>query len=83
MAKRTRENAPGAGPVTTLRGWLDHLAEHDRLAIIRPGIGLRFELAAISKRFDGQKATFFPRPGGQPIPIVSGLLGERGWIADK
>ncbi len=82
MAKRTRENAPVPAPVTTLRGWLDHLAEHDRLAIIRPGVGLRFELAAISKRLDGQKATFFPRPGGHPIPIVSGLLGERGWIAD-
>ncbi len=82
MAKRARENAPALAPVTTLRGWLDHLAEHDRLAIIRPGVGLRFELAAISKRLDGEKATFFPRPGGHPIPIVSGLLGARGWIAD-
>ena len=75
-------NAPAATPVTTLRGWLDHLADHDRLAVIRPGIGLRFELAAISKRLDGQKATFFPLPGGHAMPVVSGLLGDRAWIAD-
>jgi 2,5-furandicarboxylate decarboxylase 1 len=65
-----------------LRGWLDHLAAHGRLAIIRPGMGLRFELAAIAKRLDGEKATFFPRPGDHPIPIVSGLLGARAWVAD-
>ena len=83
MAKHgIRDNAPAAAPVTSLRGWLDHLAEHGRLAVIRPGIGLRFELAAIAKRLDGEKATFFPRPGGHPIPIVSGLLGARSWIAD-
>ena len=77
MAKHgTHDNAPAAAPVTSLRGWLDHLAEHDRLAVIRPGMGLRFELAAIAKRLDGEKATFFPRPGGHAIPIVSGLLGD-------
>jgi 2,5-furandicarboxylate decarboxylase 1 len=65
-----------------LRGWLDNLAQHDRLAIIRPGVGLRHELAAISKRLDGRKATFFPSPGGHAISVVSGLLGDRTWIAD-
>ncbi|MBV9736362.1 MAG: UbiD family decarboxylase [Acidisphaera sp.] len=69
-------------PVTTLRGWLDHLAQHDRLAIIRREVALRHELAAISKRLDGRYATFFPRPGGHPMPVVSGLLGDRRWIAD-
>ena len=69
-------------PVTTLRGWLDDLAERDRLAIVRPGVNLRYELAAISKRLDGEKATFFPAPGGHAIPVVSGLLGDRAWIAD-
>ena len=51
-------------PITTLRDWLDHLAAHDRLAVIRPDTPLRFELAAIAKRFDGVKATLFPHPGG-------------------
>ena len=67
--------------VTSLREWLDHLAAHDRLAVIRPGVGLRHELAAISKRLDGERATFFPKPGGHDIAVVSGLLGDRSWIA--
>lgn len=69
-------------PITSLRDWLDHLAAHDRLAVARPGVALRHELAAISKRLDGERATFFPHPGGHAIPVVSGLLGDRAWIAD-
>ena len=80
MGRETRSNVPG--PVTTLRDWLDHLSEHGRLAVIRPEVGLRYELAAIANHFDGEKATFFPRPGGHPVPVVSGLLGTRTWIAD-
>ncbi len=69
-------------PVTSLRGWLDHLAARDRLAVIKPEVSLTFELAAIAKRFDGTKATLFPRPGGHAVPVVSGLVSDRGWIAD-
>src|SRR5450756_375181 len=69
-------------PITTLRDWLDHLAAHDRLAVIRPEILLQFELAAIAKRFDGHKATLFPRPGGYAMPVISGLVSDRQWIAD-
>jgi hypothetical protein len=47
-------------PITTLRDWLDHLAAHDRLAVIRPETSLQFELAAIAKRFDGDA---FSTPG--------------------
>ncbi len=73
-------NAPR--PITTLRDWLDHLAARDRLALIRPETSLRFELAAIAKRLDGRKATMFPRPGGHPMPVISGLVSDRQWIAD-
>lgn len=69
-------------PVTTLRGWLDHLAARDRLAIIRSGVSLQFELAAISKRLDGHKATLFPHPDGHAIPVISGLVSDRQWIAE-
>jgi 2,5-furandicarboxylate decarboxylase 1 len=69
-------------PITTLRDWLDHLATRDRLAVIRPEISLHFELAAIAKRFDGHKATVFPRPGGHAMPVISGLVSDRRWIAD-
>ncbi len=69
-------------PITTLRAWLDHLAARDRLAVIRPGVSLKFELAAIAKRFDGIKATLFPNPGAQRIPVLSGLVSARHWIAE-
>jgi 2,5-furandicarboxylate decarboxylase 1 len=73
-------NAPQ--PVRTLRDWLDHLAARDRLAVLKPNIGLKFELAAYAKRLDGQRATMFPRPGGHAIPVVSGLVSDRGWMAE-
>jgi 2,5-furandicarboxylate decarboxylase 1 len=69
-------------PVRSLREWLDHLAARDRLVVLEPGIGLRFELAAIAKRLDGVRATLFPRPGGHSIPVVSGLVSNRAWMAD-
>jgi 2,5-furandicarboxylate decarboxylase 1 len=80
-----KDKPPGSNapqPITTLRDWLDHLAAHDRLAVIRPEISLKFELAAIAKRFDGRKATLFPRPGGHAMPVISGLVSDRQWIAE-
>lgn len=74
------DNRPS--PIRTLRDWLDHLAARDRLAVIRPQVGLRFELAAIAKRLDGRKATLFPRPDGHAIPVVSGLVSDRAWVAE-
>ena len=65
-----------------LRDWLDHLAARDRLAVIRPGVGLRFELAAIAKRLDGIRATLFPAPDGYRMPVVSGIVSSRAWIAE-
>jgi 2,5-furandicarboxylate decarboxylase 1 len=69
-------------PIITLRDWLDHLAARDRLAVIRPEVSLKFELAAIAKRFDGTKATLFPRPGGHAMSVVSGLVSDRQWVAE-
>src|SRR5262249_6638797 len=74
------DNAPQ--PIRTLRDWLDRLAAQDRLAIAKAGVDLRFELAAIAKRLDGRRATLFPRPGHHGIPVVSGLVSDRNWIAD-
>jgi 2,5-furandicarboxylate decarboxylase 1 len=73
-------NAPQ--PVRTLRDWLDHLAGRDRLAVLKPNMALKFELAAHAKRLDGLRATVFPKPGGHPMPVVSGLVSDRGWIAE-
>src|SRR3954464_3300538 len=73
-------NAPQ--PVRSLRDWLDHLAARGRLAVLKPNIGLKFELAAHAKRLDGQRATVFPHPGGHPIPVVSGLVSDRGGMGE-
>jgi len=70
-------------PVTSLREWLDVLAASGRLAVARPGADLRYELAAIAKKLDGEKATFFPRPSGHSVPVISGLTSDRGWMAES
>jgi 2,5-furandicarboxylate decarboxylase 1 len=69
-------------PATTLREWLDHLAAKDRLTVVQPNKSLLFELAAIAAKLDGDRATLFPTPGGHPIPVVSGIVSNRGWIAE-
>src|SRR5262245_52710628 len=80
VARTHGDNAPQ--PIRTLRDWLDHLARQDRLALVKPNVDLRHELAAYAKRLDGRRATLFPRPGGHAIPVVSGLVSDRGWMAE-
>tara|TARA_R110000796_G_scaffold13382_2_gene43170 strand:+ start:1549 stop:2985 length:1437 start_codon:yes stop_codon:yes gene_type:complete len=65
-----------------LRGWLDHLQRNQRLSIIRPGINLSFGVAGIANRLDGQSASLFIKPGGHEIPVISGLLSDRRWMAE-
>lgn len=69
-------------PFTSLRSWLRHLAATDRLALIRENVALKHQLAAIAKNLDGTKAALFPRPGGHAIPVVSGFMSRRAWIAE-
>jgi 2,5-furandicarboxylate decarboxylase 1 len=78
--RRRGDNTPQ--PIRSLREWLDHLAACERLMVLKPGTALRFELAAIAKRLDGQRATLFPRPDGHAIPVVSGLVSDRAWMAE-
>jgi 2,5-furandicarboxylate decarboxylase 1 len=81
-----RAGAIGGGgrnaPFTTLRSWLRHLDDTGRLAVAKSGVPLKFTAAAISKRLDGVKATLFPSPDGHSIPLVSGIVASRGWIAE-
>lgn len=67
---------------TDLRRWLAHLSDTGRLAVIREGVKLEHQLAAIAKRLDGRQAVYFPRPGGHDMPVVSGFMSRRGWIAE-
>ena len=74
-----RGNKTGA---FSLRAWLKRLEETDRLAIARPGLSLRYEIAAVAKRLDGRKASLFPHAGGQDGTVISGLLSDRNWMAE-
>lgn len=65
-----------------LRDWLTRLEATDRLAVIRPGTNLEFELAGIANRLDGLKASLFLKPSGHAIPVVSGLISDRAWMAE-
>ena len=82
MPKGSTHGSNAPQPVRSLRDWLDHLAARDRLTIVKPNANLRFELAAYAKRLDGLRATVFPHPGGHPMPVVSGLISDRGWMAE-
>lgn len=74
------------GKARDLRQWLAHLEATGRLAVIREGVPLEHRLAAIAKRLDGAQAAYFPRPRGQAglhdIPVVSGFVSRRAWIAE-
>lgn len=50
---------------------------------MRPGTKLAFEVAGIANRLDGVKATLFPSPDGHAAPVVSGLVSDRGWMAES
>ena len=65
-----------------LRSWLKHLDGTDRLAIMRSGRQLQFEIAGIANRYDGSKATVFPKLGNRHGTVVSGLLSSRRWMAE-
>ncbi len=66
----------------SLRGWLRHLAGSGRLAVAREGVSLEYELAAIAKKLDGRQAVLFPKPAGHSVPVVSGYVASRAWIAE-
>lgn len=66
----------------SLRGWLDHLQASGRLTLTKPDIDLRFGVAGVANRLDGVSASVFPTPGGHAVPVVSGLLSQRSWMAE-
>jgi len=78
----TDASAPSAAPYTSLRRWLNHLADTGRLAVMRSGVPLEYRLAAIAKKLDGHQAAYFPHPGGHSVPVVSGFMSKRAWIAE-
>jgi len=86
MPSKPSHSVERTGPAlpvgASLRDWLDHLQQTQRLSIVRPGTDLRFGVAAIANRLDGQSASVFLEPGDHPIPVISGLLSDRQWMAE-
>lgn len=72
---------PGAA-VRDLREWLSRLTATGRVAVMRENVPLKHRLAAIAKCLDGRQAAFFPKPDGHPIPVISGFMSRRAWIAE-
>src|SRR5271154_5139965 len=70
------------GGALTLRNWLDYLRASGRMATIDREVALEHELAAIAKKLDGKKAAMFMNTGGHAIPVVSGFMSRRSWIAE-
>jgi 2,5-furandicarboxylate decarboxylase 1 len=68
--------------IRDLREWLTHLTSTGRVAVIRENVPLKHRLAAIAKCLDGRQAAFFPKPDGHPVPVISGFMSRRGWIAE-
>lgn len=66
----------------SLRGWLGYLREQGQLRLARSGLDLCFEVAGLANRLDGTAATLFPEPSGHPVPVVSGLVSRREWMAE-
>ena len=80
-----RPDAPAGGnaPGTSLRGWLDHLQRSRSAGDRARGRGLRFELAAIAKRLDGQQGDVLSTTlRATRCSVISGLVSDRGWIAE-
>lgn len=81
MTNSTTSTSQGA-PFTDLRRWLAHLSDSGRVAVMREDTPLQHTLSAIAKRLDGLQAAYFPKPGGHPVPVVSGFMSRRAWIAE-
>ena len=66
----------------SFRSWMSHMARTARLAMVSRPVSLQHELAAIAKCLDGRKAVCFTQAGGHAMPVVSGFMSQRAWIAE-
>jgi 2,5-furandicarboxylate decarboxylase 1 len=66
----------------TLRTWLDHLQQTDRLAVIDQRVSLQYELAAVAKHLDGEKAAHFTSVEDYQMPVVAGVASTRRMFAE-
>ena len=67
----------------SLREWLKRLQDTGRLSVATPGLNLRHQVAAVAQALDGKRATLFPEPSGHPVSVISGIVSDRGWMAES
>jgi len=66
---------------SSMRQWLDLLAQENLLKTVDRTVSLRYELAAIGKKCDGRWAVRFNHPENFSIPVVAGFAGSRALLA--
>lgn len=71
-----RMNAPD------FKTWLVRLEESGRLRRVSREVSLRHELAALSRKADGETALLFERTDGAPMPVAANVACRRAWYAD-
>ena len=81
-SRQLRRDGADTSAFADLRAWLAHLDATGRLAIAKPGARLEFEIAGIANRLDGEKASLCPQPQGREGCVVSGVVSDRGWMAE-
>lgn len=67
--------------INSLRQWLRTLHEEGELAVINKPVSTRFEMAAYTKRYDGERPVYFPEVEGYDMPVVGGIASTRAHFA--
>ena len=65
-----------------LKTWLSRLDERGSLKRVSRTVSLRYELAALSQKADGETALLFERTDCAPMPVVANIACKREWYAD-
>ncbi|MEE9611206.1 MAG: UbiD family decarboxylase, partial [Desulfatiglandales bacterium] len=61
----------------TFRGWIKYLESRSLLVRVKKNIRPDYQLAALAKKMDGQKAILFEHVGDHQMPVVSNLFFSR------
>jgi 2,5-furandicarboxylate decarboxylase 1 len=67
--------------ITSMRQWLEVLAEEKLLRVVSRKVSLQYELAAVGKKADGRWAVQFNHAEDFEIPVVTGIAGSRALLA--
>lgn len=69
-------------PSSSLRAWTETLETSGHLKRVGREVRLEYELAALSKKYDGESALLFEFTDGPAIPVVANIACRREWYAD-